>query len=160
MSDLEPFPKPKTLSKRQLAVAASLIVALPLALVAWMAFGLDVKPEPVLDAQISTGVMSFSPDDTPQRTRLVPALVITNNSQDDWGNVSASLNDQFFYYHREKLRAGRELKIPLEFFATKGNSVFQASSNKLTKVTLFAQIPSGARGVKEEEMNGLRIESK
>lgn len=157
MSQTEPFPKPKTLSKPQLAVAASLIVALPLALVAWMAFGLDVKPEPVLDAKISTGVMSFSPDNTPQRTRLVPAIVILNNSQDEWGNVSASLNDQFFYYHREKLRGGSELRIPLEFFATKGNSVFQPSSNKLTKVTLFAQIPSGARGVKEQEMSGVDV---
>lgn len=157
MSDNEQFHQPKTLSKQQLALAAAFIVAIPLALVAWMAFGLEVKPEPVLDAEIRTGLMSFSPDNTPQRTRLVPALVISNQSQDDWGNVSISLNEQFFYYHREKLLAGRELKVPLEFFATKGNSVFQASSNKLTKVTLFAQIPSGARGVKEQEMNGLEI---
>ena len=160
MPDNPPFPQPKTLSKQQLAIAALFIIAVPLTLVGWMAFGLQVKPEPVLDATLSTGVMSFSPDNTPQRTRIVPALVIVNNSPDTWGNVSASLNDQFFYYHRAKLMAGEELKIPLEFFATKGNSVFQASSNKLKKVTLFAQIPTGARGVKEQEMNGVQIPTK
>ncbi len=158
MPERDSFPQPKTLSKTQLAAAASLIVAIPLALVAWMAFGLEAKPEPVLQAEIHTGIMSFSPDNSPQRTRLVPAVVITNQSQDDWGNVSISLNDQFFYYHREKLKGGAELKIPLEFFATKGNSVFQASSNKLSKVTLFAQIPGGARGVKEQPMDGVSVE--
>ena len=160
MSEMEPFPKPKTLSKRQLAAAAFLIVAVPLALVAWMVFGLDVKPDPALNARISTSLMSFSPDNSPQRTRLVPALSIINDSQEEWGNVSISLNDQFFYYHREKLAAGRELQIPLEFFATKGNSIFQPSANKLTEVTLFAQIPSGARGVKELKMDGILFSEK
>lgn len=153
MTPSEPFPPPKTLSKRQLSLAAVLIITLPLVLVGWMAFGLTPKPEPKLDAEISLGIMSFSQDGSLQKTRLVPALVIANRSSDTWGNVNASLNEQFFYYHREKLKAGEEIMVPLEFFATKGNAVFQPSSNKLKKVTLFAQLPYGARGVKEKEMS-------
>jgi hypothetical protein len=138
------------LGKTQLAIAAGLIVALPLLLVAWMVFGMTPRPEPRLDAEISLGVTSWSPDGTAERTRLLPALVILNRTKESWGNVSAALNDQFFFYRREKLGPGEEMRVPLEFFATKGNAFFHPPSNDVKEVTLYAQLPSGARGVKEQ----------
>lgn len=152
MSEQVSIPPPRTLEKSQLAMAAGLIVALPLLLVAWMVFGMTPRPEPKLDADISLGVTSWSPDGTVERTRLLPALVIRNRTQESWGNVSAALNDQFYFYRREKIAPGEEIRVPLEFFATKGNAFFHPPSNVVKEVTLYAQLPTGARGVKEEQI--------
>jgi hypothetical protein len=149
MSD-ESIPPPQILSRKQLGLATLVVIVFPMIFVAWMAFGLNPKPEPKLEASITVGVMAWSPDQSAERTRLVPALILVNQSQEPWGNVSIALNDQFFFYRREILNGGEEVRIPLEFFSTKGNQRFHPPSNKLTEVTLYAQLPSGARGVKEQ----------
>ncbi len=107
--------------------------------------------EPELNVRIEQSIKLHQPRNRENSPRLLPCLVVSNPTEEAWRNVAVSLNKQFFYYHPGELQAGGEFSIPLEFFVTKGGNVaFQPGSENVQQVTVFAQIPSGARAVAEK----------
>lgn len=141
----------RTLSKPQL-VAMLLIISLvpPIFVVSMVATHRPPK-EPELSVRVEQSVKLHQPRNQANSPRLLPCLIVANPTEEAWRNVAVSLNKQFFYYHPGELKAGDEFSIPLEFFVTKGGNVaFQPGSETVQLVTVFAQIPSGARAVAEK----------
>jgi hypothetical protein len=117
--------------------------------------------EPLLRVEVGQSVKLHQPRGDRENPRLLPSLVLKNPTNEDWRNVAISLNKQFFYYHPGSFYASEEVSIPLEFFVTKGGNVaFQPGSETVHQVTVYAQIPTGARAVSENyfDSRGQRVE--
>jgi hypothetical protein len=107
-------------------------------------------PEPTLTVTLGIEVQLHRSRGDQESPRLLPVLTVTNPTSDRWRNVAVCLNKQFFYYHPGELAANENFATPLEFFVTKGGNVaFQPGSESVHQVTVYAQIPSGARAVSE-----------
>jgi hypothetical protein len=104
--------------------------------------------DPVLQAQVSIGPRAWPKPEAPD-ARLVPSAVLKNPTQEDWQNVNLSINEQFHFTHPGSIKAGEEIVVPLKFFHTKGNQYFPPESQPLKLLTIYAQIPSGARAILE-----------
>lgn len=139
---------PRALTRTQLTAALILITLLPFCLVVVLYVTLPAFEDPVLQVEANVGPRAwpneFSPD-----ARVVPSLVLRNPTDQDWENVNLSINEQFHFLHPETLRAGEEIFIPLKFFHTKGNQFFPPESQELKLLTVYAQIPTGARAIVE-----------
>ncbi|MCA9193824.1 MAG: hypothetical protein KDB03_18755 [Planctomycetales bacterium] len=138
--------KPSTLSSGQLTMLFIVVTLVPFSLVVTMYFMLPTGDDPVLEAEVIVGPRAW-PNDKAQNARLVPCVTITNPTSDEWDNLNMAVNDMFFYYHPEPLEAGESMFVPLKFFHTKGNQNFPPESQPLTELTVYAQIPSGARAI-------------
>ncbi len=143
-----------TLSRKTLTVVLISLVTVPFAFVISMVYFLKADPEPRIDAGIRIETTVWTPEDDREndKTRLMTCMVVTNNSKDPWRNVTLGINKQFFYSSRRPLLPGESVTVPLSFIVTKGGTVpFRPATQKVKKVTVFAQIPSGDRGVFESE---------
>jgi len=149
---MDPLPPPpvRPISRRQLT---SLLIAIPLlflSAVAWMWTSLKASPEPILVAIVRQEVTVHVPRKSPDSPRILPCLIVENPTLENWRNVAISVNKEFFFYPPGTLESMQSVTVPLEFFVTKGGNVaFQPGSESVHRVTIFAQIPNGARAVSE-----------
>jgi hypothetical protein len=150
----EPVKLPRALTRTQLTAALILITLLPFCLVVVLYVTLPAFEDPVLQVDASVGPRAW-PNDLSPEARVVPSLILKNPTDQDWQNVNLSINEQFHFLHPETLRAGEEIFIPLKFFHTKGNQFYPPESQELKLLTVYAQIPSGARAIAEIPGNEL-----
>ncbi len=141
-------PPPGALSRKQLTLGLVLITLIPFGLVVLLYMTMPAFDDPVLQVQASVGPRAW-PTDTDPDARIVPSLIIKNPTDEPWNNLNLSINEQFYYQHPDPLRPGEEIFIPLKFFHTKGNQYFPPESQQLSLLTIYAQIPSGARAIAE-----------
>lgn len=149
MSDeSQPIRLPNTLSPKQLTAGLILLTLIPFFFVVILYVTLPTSPDPVLQVDLDVGPRPWQSNDGSE-TRLLPSLVVRNSTKDEWNNVNFAINDQFYYYHAEKLKPDEQLVIPLKFFHTKGNQFYPPESQPLKSLTVYAQIPTGARAIKK-----------
>lgn len=139
---------PNTLRPWQLTTGLVLLTLIPFMFVVLMYVTLPTSKDPILEVQLEIGPRTWTANDGSQ-TRLLPSLIVRNPTDDLWRNLNISLNGQFYYYHSEPLQPGEEIIIPLKFFHTRGNQFYPPESQPLKKLMVFAQIPSGARAIRE-----------
>ncbi len=139
---------PRVLTRNQLTAALILLTLLPFCFVVVLYVTLPVLDDPVLQVEVSVGPRAW-PSDAADDARVVPSVILKNPTSQDWQNVNLSINEQFHFLHPQTLQAGEEIFIPLKFFHTKGNQYYPPESQELKLLTVYAQIPSGARAIAE-----------
>lgn len=139
---------PTTLTKTQLTMALILVTLLPFGLVVLMYTSMPTFSDPELQVKVEVGPRAW-PDSAAPEARLVPCVVIRNPTGDSWNYLNMSINHQFHFTHPDPVLADGEVIVPLKFFHTKGNSYYPPESQPLKTLTIFAQIPSGARAIAE-----------
>ena len=160
MEPLSQLPK-NPISRRQLTALLLSISLIPPLFVVSMVATHTAPPEPELNAVVTQDVTVHAPRKSPNNPRILPCLIVKNPTENSWRNVSVYLNKEFVFYHSGILEPEESFAVPLEFFVTKGGNVaFQPGSESVHQVTVFAQIPSGARAVSERffDRNGNSIE--
>lgn len=143
---------PRTLSRKQLTIALVIVTLVPFLLVIAMWSSLPDEPEPVLPAEVHIRPQAW-PNAESENAQLVPCVVLKNPTDGQWDYVNLSINEQFHFTHPDPLPGGEQIAIPLKFFHTKGNQFFPPEQQSLKLLTVFAQIPNGARAVKEFALN-------
>lgn len=141
---------PNTLSRTQLTTALIVVTLLPFFLVVVLYSTLPTGRDPVLNAAAEVGPRAWPSSEDPN-ARLVPSLILKNPTNEAWNNVNMSINEQFHFYHPTPMEPTDEIVVPLKFFHTKGNQFFPPESQELKLLTIYAQIPSGARAIVEIE---------
>lgn len=150
MMDHSPRPPVRPISRVQLIGLLTIIPLFFLGCVSWMWLASKPSPEPILIAKVRQEVTVHTPRRSPDSPRILPCLIIENPTTDSWRNVAISINKEFFFYPPGTLSPEQNITVPLEFFVTKGGNVaFQPGSESVHRVTIFAQIPTGARAVSE-----------
>lgn len=139
---------PRTLTRKQLTLVLVLVTMIPFLLVVGLWFTLPETPEPVLPAEVRVGPMAW-PNEGATNARLVPCMILKNPTEDEWRNINLAINEQFYYFHPDPLAGGGQIHIPLKFFHTKGNQFYPPEKQKLKLITIYAQIPNGARAILE-----------
>ncbi|QDV28105.1 hypothetical protein [Aureliella helgolandensis] len=156
-----PQPPGRTLTRKQLTAALILVTLIPFALVVVLYTTLPDFEDPVLEAAVSVGPRAW-PNDSAEDARIVPCLILKNPTADVWRNVNMSVNEQFHFAHPSEIGGGEEIFVPLKFFHTKGNQFYPPESQELKLLTIYAQIPSGARAILEvagaDLASGLRLQ--
>ncbi len=140
--------RPYTLSKLQLTAALVLVTLLPFGLVVLMYTSMPSTPDPELQVDLQVGPRAWASSQSGD-LRLVPCVILKNPTQDTWNYLNLSVNHQFHFTHPDPVKPDEEVVIPLKFFHTKGNAFFPPESQELKELTVFAQIPSGARAIAE-----------
>lgn len=79
----------------------------------------------------------------------MPGVRLHNPTDQRWQNVSMAINAQYHFYSPEPLEPGGDFRVPLAFFKTTGNQSFRATAQPIKKLTIYAQIPSGRRAIRE-----------
>lgn len=139
-----------TLSRRALTALIALSILIPVGYALGLALWMRKIPEPPLDAMVRIDSMWIEPRGQGQAQRLVPAISVKNVTPQAWRNLSIGLNKQFYAQEPKGIPAGESITLPLEAFVARNGSVrFSPDQLDLRHVTVFAQIPSGARGVSE-----------
>ncbi len=160
-SDLEQAPKlPNTLTRTQLTVGLIVLTLAPFALVVWMYTTMPDVRDPVLEVDVLVGpraIENKQSRDTPD-TRVLPCVTLTNPTEEPWNYLNVSINHQFHYTHPDTVPPGGEVVVPLAAFHTKGTAYFPPESQELKELTIYAQIASGARAIKELEGSELAFE--
>lgn len=147
-------PPVATLSRTQLTAALVLVTLIPFGLVVLLYLSMPDIQDPVLQAEVSIGPRAWQGEKEAE-TRIVPSIVLRNPTQDVWGEVNMSINDQFHFKHPDEIGPGQEISVPLKFFHTKGNAYYPPESQTLESITVYAQIPSGARAILKIEDESL-----
>ena len=107
-------------------------------------------PEPELEAAVRLETMWVNPKGKDESPRLVPCVTVKNLTESPWRNLSIGLDGQFYSSEPKGIPASESFSIPLEAFLARNGSVrFPGGDRKIKLVTVFAQIPSGARAVSE-----------
>lgn len=141
-----------------LTIGLVLLTLIPFLFVVTLYVTLPVSKDPELDVLASLGPRTWTSNDGSQN-RMLPSLILKNPTADTWHNLNVSINGQYYYYHPDPVQAGEELTIPLKFFHTKGNQFFSLERQPLSELTVYAQIPSGARAIKEIPGDSLQAKS-
>ncbi|MDZ4851981.1 MAG: hypothetical protein SGI77_22060 [Pirellulaceae bacterium] len=140
----------RAISRLKLTILLLAISIIPPAFVVTMVVSHKPPPEPRLVVKVTQDLIVHAPRNSPTSPRILPCIIVENPTAETWRNIAVSLNKEFFYYHSSTLESSQSFTVPLEFFVTKGGNVaFQPGSETVRQVTVFAQIPSGARGVRE-----------
>ncbi|MCA9128897.1 MAG: hypothetical protein KDB22_17545 [Planctomycetales bacterium] len=150
-------PPTKVLTRNQLTAALVLVTLLPFCMVVIMYATVPETEAPVLDAEIRIGPEAWPSRDA-EDARIVPSAIVTNPTAEPWQNVNLSINHQFHFAQPGIIRAGEQFSVPLKFFHTKGNQYFPPESQRMRTLTIYAQIPSGARAIMEVEGQDLAQE--
>ncbi len=148
---------PTTLSRKQLTWALILVTLLPFGLVVLMYSTMPSVEDPELLVDVRVGPRAW-PDEQAENARIVPCVILRNPTQEDWNYLNLSINHQFHFTHPDMVKPDDEVVVPLKFFHTKGNSFFPPESQELKELTIYAQIPSGARAIAEIEGSQLGFE--
>mgnify|MGYP003331724580 CR=1 FL=1 len=160
-SDLEKTPElPNTLTRTQLTVGLIVLTLAPFALVVFMYKTMPDVRDPVLEVDVLVGpraIENKQSRDTPD-TRVLPCVTLTNPTEEPWNYLNLSINHQFHYTHPDTVPPGGEVVVPLAAFHTKGTAYFPPESQELKELTIYAQIASGARAIKELEGSELAFE--
>ncbi len=150
MSSQAPTPAPqklpRALTRTQLTAGLILLTVLPVCFGVALYVTSPASIDPVLRVDASVGPRAW-PSDLAPDARVVPCVILNNPTNQDWVNVNLSINEQFFFAYPETIRAGEEIFIPLKFFQTRGNQYYPPESYELKLLTVYAQIPSGARAI-------------
>ncbi len=141
---------PRSLSRNQLTAALVLITLLPFLLVVVLYTTFPKFEDPVLQVEARVGPRAWPSVDAID-ARVVPSLILKNPTNEIWGNVNLSINEQFHFVidPDQTIRPGEEIFVPLKFFHTKGNQFYPPESQELKLLTIYAQIPTGARAIVE-----------
>lgn len=139
---------PNTLSPRGLTIALVSLTLIPFFFVVLLYRTQPITKDPVLDVSLVIAPRQWHSEDGTQ-TRLLPSMVVRNPTDEIWKNVNFAVNDQFYYYHPDPMRAGEELVVPLKFFHTKGNQFYPPENQPLKSITVYAQIATGARAIRK-----------
>ncbi len=141
---------PRPISRLRLTLLLVIISLVPPIFVVSMVATHKPPPDPVLEVVVREEVQLHSPRISPDRPRLLPSLVVENPTDEPWRHVTIYVNKDFVFVRQEPLEPHSTFSVPLEFFVTKGGNVaFQPGSERVEQVLIFAQIPSGARAVRE-----------
>ncbi len=142
----------RPIGRQKLVLLLLAISLIPPIFVVTMVATYDPPPEPLLEVKVTQNLTVHAPRKTPDSPRILPCIIVENPTKDIWRNVSVYVNKDFIFSRgpTETLEAGQSFNVPLEFFVTKsGNVAFQPGSESVHQVTVFAQIPNGARAVCE-----------
>jgi hypothetical protein len=143
-------PNVRKLTRRQLTVLLILVSSIPPLFVISMVRLFPAPREMELTAEVRFEASVHRPRRDPDNPRILPSVTIINPTQERWQKIAVSINKDFFYYHPDGLDPAGTFTIPLEFFVTKsGNVAFQPGSEWVHRVTIYAQVPSGARAISE-----------
>ena len=137
-------------------MALFLVTLIPFGLVVLLYMTFPAGKDPVLQVEVEVQPRAWTGED-PTAARLLPSLILRNPTTEPWNNVNMSINEQFYFYHPDPMAAGEEIVVPLKFFHTKGNQYYPPESQPLKTLTVFAQVPSGARAI--VELHGDEIDS-
>ncbi|MFG0332659.1 MAG: hypothetical protein ACF8TS_04780 [Maioricimonas sp. JB049] len=80
------------------------------------------------------------------------AIRVHNAGQSALASVRIALNDAFYYMPRQHLDVGRDMVIPLTWFAKKSGHRFDPETIEPELVTVTARLPGNRRGVVHEEV--------
>lgn len=153
-SEIRQAPKlPNTLTRTQLTVALIALTLAPFALVVVMYTTMPDVRDPVLEVDVVVGpraIENRQSAGTPD-TRVLPCVTLINPTDESWNYLNMSINHQFHYTHPDTVSPGGQVVVPLAAFHTKGTAYFPPESQELKELTIYAQIPSGARAIKEIE---------
>lgn len=143
-------PGPPSLSRRQLTLALVFVTLVPplLAVALYLAF--PGGEDPVLEVEAEVGPRAWPGGDASE-AHLLPCLILRNPTDQHWNNVSLSINEQYHFYHPDAMQPGEEIVVPLRFFTTSGSRYFRPESQQIDLLTVYAQIPTGARAIREIE---------
>lgn len=145
------MPQPRIVSRIQLAILMLTLIAGPIAC-GLLLYALTPKlGEPPLPASIKFQSEWIETEGSDRR--LVPCIVIKNDSDGELGKLSIGLNEQFYSTGNRILQSGQQTSIPLESFIARNGSVrFPVGQRVIEQVTVFGQLPNGARGVSEYKL--------
>jgi hypothetical protein len=79
----------------------------------------------------------------------MPGLRLHNPTDELLRNLSMAINGQFYFYSPEPLAPGSDFSVPLAFFKTSGNQTYRPTTQHIKKLTIYAQLPSGRRAIRE-----------
>lgn len=148
-----------TLSRKSLTLLIAISVLVPVGCGLGLAFLTRKIPEPPLDAQVRIDHQWIEPKSVKEAQRLVPAIAVRNPTAEPWKNLSIGLNAQFYAQEPKGIPPGETVSIPLEAFVARNGSVrFPTDHREVRRVTVFAQIGTGARAVSEFEIPASTLE--
>ncbi len=153
LSNTTPGPG-KTLSRTQLTLILVLVTLIPFGLVVFLYTQMPDHRDPVLRANVTIGPRAW-PSDQADDARIVMCVILQNPTDEEWRQLNMSINDQFHFFDPEPVRPGGEVFVPLKFFHTKGNANYPPERQKLESLTIYAQVPSGARAILKIEDESL-----
>ncbi len=81
---------------------------------------------------------------------LKEAVQVSNTSDVELTRVSLSVNGFYHLYYDLPLKPGEPVSFPLDAFMNKANKPYLPKEMQVKKVTVYGQLPSGARGVREK----------
>ncbi|MEQ1826978.1 MAG: hypothetical protein ABL921_13570 [Pirellula sp.] len=149
----------RTLSPQQLTLFIVGLIFGPIGCGLLLSYYTRRIPEPVLPALVRIESIWITPSGNIERQRLVPCVSIKNPTDEKWNNLSVGLNEQFYGGEPKGVGPGEVVSMPLEGFIARNGSVhFPVGNRDIHLVTVFAQIPSGARAVSEHRMPGNTIQ--
>lgn len=154
MSDQVSLPPGRTLSRTQLTLILFLVTLIPFGLVVLLYTQMPDIRDPELQVDITIGPKAWPNAQSPD-ARVVPCLILKNPTDQVWGELNMSINDQFHLFDPDPVRPGSEVYFPLKFFHTKGNQNYPPDRQPLKSVTIYAQIPTGARAIRKIEDESL-----
>ena len=149
--------KPTTLSRKQLTIALVGITLMPFFLVVFLYFSMPSHRDPELVADVEVGPAAWPSSDA-ENAHLVPSVILGNPTNEPWNYINMSINHQFHFTHPDPLPAGDQIVVPLKFFHTKGNAFYPPETQRLRELTIYAQVPSGARAILSIEGEELDFE--
>lgn len=145
---------PRTVSFRLIVALMVVLISGPILGGLTLHFLTRKIPEPLLPAQVRLESIWITPGGNKQDTKLVPCVSIKNPTDEHWKNLSIGLNEQFYAQEPKGVPPHEMVSIPLETFISRNGSVRFPVGNRVIKlVTVFAQIPSGARGVSDHNLD-------
>ena len=139
---------PPSLTRSQLTASLILVTLLPFVLVVVMYSTMPAFGDPELRVSVQVGPRAW-PSESAQDARLVPCVILKNETEESWNYLNMSINHQFHFTHPDTVPPNSEVFVPLKFFHTKGNAFFPPDSQELEELTIYAQVPSGARAITE-----------
>lgn len=152
------MPQPPTLSRRGLTllfIAAFLLPLIALTVYAMLFGRASDRPLPVEATVGRRPVITRGGEGAVTHD----VVVIRSRADFDIPKLTIDLNGQYFLHRDSPLKAGEELVLPQQIFATKSNQRFFPGRYPITEINVTGQLPSGARGVAEfrfEEGSGSR----
>jgi hypothetical protein len=154
----QPQPAPGLrLTRLQLTLLFALLTLGPVAAVVWVVIRNPAPPDPQLVGQVELGIEAWHPPNQPEQLRLTPSLILVNHSADTWDQVSLMIDKKYYYYSRRALQPGERLVVPLDLCTTRGNVRLRPSLHAPEVIAVFAQLPSGARGVLDQPLDATPI---
>lgn len=141
------------LTRLQLTLLFALLTLGPVAAVVWVVVRNPAPPDPRLDGQVQLAIEAWHPPNQPEQLRLTPSLVLVNHSDQVWDQVSLMIDKKYYYYSRRSLAPGERLVVPLDLCTTRGNVRLRPSLHAPEVIAVFAQLPSGARGVLDQPLD-------